>query len=387
MKTVCVMDSVSRANGGIFEAERKLQQSLLARGGIDIEVLGLHDAHTDADRVAWLPLNPRALPITGPRAFGYSSAFARALDQIDPDLAYSVGLWKAPSLAVLRWARRSRKPYLVAPHGMLDPWAVRNSGLKKKIAGWLFQNAHLERAACLRALCQNEADSIRAYGLRNPICIIPNGIDLPDEAHDSVPRSTLFPADKKILLYLGRLHPKKGLAPLLTAWKEARAQGQDWILAIAGWDQSGHEAELKHQAAALGLANSVLFLGPQFGSAKDACYRACDAFILPSVSEGLPMVVLEAWAWAKPVLITPACNLPEGFSANAAIRVEPNPGSLSAGLSQLFALSSTDLESLGRRGRALVQQRFAWPRLAADMASVYEWVLGSAEKPACIQTV
>ena len=71
---------------------------------------------------------------------------------------------------------------------------------------------------------------------------------------------------------------------------------------------------------------SVVFLGPQFGAEKSECYRACDAFILPSLSEGLPMTVLEAWSYAKPVLMTAECNLPEGFAAGAAVRIGPVPG-------------------------------------------------------------
>ena len=385
MKTVCVMDSVSRANGGIFEAERKLQRNLLAQGSVEIEVLGLRDAHTDADHAAWHPLQPVTLPVTGPHAFGYASGFASSLGTIDPELVYSVGLWKAPSLEVLRWARRTGRPYLVAPHGMLDPWAVRNSGLKKKVAGWLFQNAQLQRAACIRALCQNEADSIRAYGLRNPVCVIPNGIDLPSEV-ETRPRPAFFPTDKKVLLYLGRLHPKKGLSPLLAAWKNVGAHGRDWVLVVAGWDQSGHEAELKRQAAALSLDDSVIFPGPQFGPAREACYAACDAFVLPSLSEGLPMVVLEAWAYGKPVLMTPACNLPEGFAATAALRVEPNPESLATGLEHLFRLSRGELERMGERGRILVREQFAWTRLATEMAAVYSWILGRGEQPACVQS-
>jgi poly(glycerol-phosphate) alpha-glucosyltransferase len=383
MKTVCVMDSVSRANGGIFEAERKLQQSLLAQTSIGIDVLGLHDAHTDADRAAWAPLAPIALPVTGPAAFGYSSRFDDALARTQADLVYSVGLWKYPSLAVLRWARRTGRPYLVAPHGMLDPWALRNSGAKKKIAAWVFQNAQLRRANCLRALCAGEAESMRAYGLTNPICVIPNGIDLPDELATS-PRPAFFPDDKKVLLYLGRLHPKKGLVPLIEAWSKARGLGGDWLLAIAGWDQSEHEAELKARAATLGVGDSIRFLGPQFGEAKAACYRACDAFVLPSFSEGLPMVVLEAWAHRKPVLMTPACNLPEGFAHRAALRIDPDSKGIATGLHQLFAFSSTELERMGESGRALVQTRFAWPRLADEMASVYRWILDGGTKPACI---
>lgn len=197
------------------------------------------------------------------------------------------------------------------------------------------------------------------------------------------------------------------------------------MLAIAGWDQGGHEAELKHLCDELGIAwrdmravgttgprdnmttgsesmgrrpssvvtdltsdicplTSVVFLGPQFGDAKAACYRNCDAFILPSFSEGLPMVVLEAWAHSKPVAMTPECNLPEGFSANAAIRIETTVESIARGLEHLLRLELSDRCSLGANGRALVARRFAWPKIAQEMNSVYDWALGGGTKPACM---
>ena len=396
MKTICIMDSVSRANGGIFEAERRLQQNLQAQTGIDVRVVGLRDAHTDSDRGAWYPLVPRTLPVRGPQAFGFAPGLTDALTETGADLGYVVGLWKFPSVAAQDWSSRTGKPLMVAPHGMLDPWALRNSGFKKKVAGWLFQNAQLHRAACLRALCPAEAGSIRAYGLKNPICVIPNGIDLPANFDGDAPRHRLFPPEKKVLLYLGRLHPKKGLAHLVEAWSKTHSIYKEWILVIAGWDQVGHEAELKKQASALGVAwadethggsagASILFSGPQFGGDKEACYRSCDAFVLPSISEGLPMVVLEAWAYGKPVLMTAECNLPEGFSSRAALSIEPTAKSIEVRLRELLAMPPEDLRAMGGRGRVLAENRFAWPKLAVEMASVYEWMLGRGPRPGCVE--
>ena len=172
------------------------------------------------------------------------------------------------------------------PEGMLESWALRNGRWKKRIAALLYENEHLRGAACLRALSDAEAQSIRSYGLRNPICVIPNGVDLPDLRESN---ANSHPANQKTLLYLGRLHPKKNISNLIRAWNETfnsqRGSADRWILAIAGWNQGGYESELKRIAA----GNSVIFLGPQFGSRKSECYRACDAFILPSLSEGLPM--------------------------------------------------------------------------------------------------
>lgn len=98
------------------------------------------------------------------------------------------------------------------------------------------------------------------------------------------------------------------------------------------------------------------------------------------------MAVLEAWAYAKPVLMTPECNLPEGFTANAAIQIEANPDSIARGLEDLFRVPSSALRVLGDNGRSLVATRFTWPKIAQDMKSVYDWVLGGGQKPVCVLT-
>jgi poly(glycerol-phosphate) alpha-glucosyltransferase len=231
---------------------------------------------------------------------------------------------------------------------------------------------------------------------------------------------------RKILLFLGRLHPKKGLVNALRAWKQAlhstsnikNSKFNEWQFVIAGWDQGGHEAELKRLCDELGLAwadvpaanlvgetptllesssvqsvksvvknsssVSVIFTGPAFGDAKDALLRQADAFILPSFSEGLPMSVLEAWSYRLPVLMTDHCNLPEGFAAEAAIRIGTDVESITEGMRSLFQSQTSDLRSLGANGRALVERQFTWPQVAAQMKEVYEWVLGGGEKPSSV---
>jgi len=225
----------------------------------------------------------------------------------------------------------------------------------------------------VRALSEGEAGSIRSYELGNPICVIPNGIDLPDLSESNAKTQS---ENRKTLLYLGRLHPKKNISNLIRAWNETfnsqRGSGNHWVLAIAGWDQGGYESELKRIAA----GDSVVFLGSRFGAEKSECYRTCDAFILPSLSEGLPMTVLEAWAYAKPVLMTPECNLPEGFLANAALRIGPSAEEIAAGLKQLVEMSTDDRAAMGARGRDLVTRDFSWPRIGEQMRAVYDWVLG-----------
>src|SRR5881392_488455 len=374
MKVGFLVSSVSREAGGLFQGVRGLAKAV-ASTNANVRGFGIRDEQSAVDLQEWRPpsvqtFRPRL------RVWGYSNQLVPALLDADLDILSVHGLWKYCSVGSQRWHQRTGRPYVVHPHGMLEPWALRNARWKKRIAALLYENQHLREAACLRALSEAEARSIRSYGLRNPICVIPNGVDLPEPVDSSIletqkPVFRIFAEHRQILLYLGRLHPKKNVANLIRAWKQtldAHPQTRkEWVLAIAGWGQAGYECELKKLTSYYGLMGSVGFLGPLFGQEKDAAYRACDAFTLPSLSEGLPMAVLEAWAHAKPVMMTPECNLPEGFEANAALRIGTTPEEIAAGLKVLRQMSDKDRSQMGNRGRALVATRFSWPRIGEQM--------------------
>lgn len=413
MKIGFITASVSRNAGGLYESVRRLAQSMEGPAS-PIEVFGLEDEHTAFDLPAWAPLPVRAFPVIGPRRLGYAPRLFPALRERGLEVVMSHGLWMYSSWAVYKWHRKTRRPHIVHPHGMLDWWAVKNSRWKKWLALAFYERRHLESAACIRALCEAEAQAIRARGLKNPICVIPNGVDLPeeksrltsDERDHASAVANLKAAGRKVLLYLGRIHPKKGLANLVRAWASLRqsqlsthdSRVDQWVLAIAGWDQNSHEPALKRLCDELGVAwedinnrsaksAPVSFLGPQFNAAKADCYRSCDAFILPSFSEGLPMALLEAWAYAKPVLMTPACNLPEGFDVGAAVRIEPRTGKIVDGLREFFAMSRESQEAMGRRGKDLAMARFNWNRIGSEMRAVAAWVLGKGATPDSVRHV
>jgi len=406
IKSAHLTGSVSRKAGGLFDGVLRLAQSQHATD-MNVKVFGLRDEFSDADRAAWNPVPVAAFKPSWPKLIGCAPGFLDGLNEFAPDISHTHGLWLYPSIATKNYSREKNRPYLISPHGMLDPWALKNSRWKKWIACRMFEREHLRGARCFRALCASEADSIRQFQLKNDIAVIPNGIDLPENPVPSAPpwKDAVEP-QKKVLLYLGRIHPKKGLVNLLKAWGENRKseignrKSEEWVLAIAGWDQGGHEQELKQLATELGLAwsdvrelekiskikipTSVLFLGPQFNAAKAACYHHCDAFVLPSFSEGLPMVVLEAWANSKPVIMTPECNLPEGFSAGAALKVEASETGLVAGLDELRRMTDAERTAMGSRGHGLVVERFTWQRVARQLQSVQEWILGGGTKPDCV---
>lgn len=407
IRTANLIDSISRKAGGLHESVRRLVQSLTTVG-VGVHVMAVRDEFTEQDLDVWKPVPIDIFPPTWPRYFGYSPGFLSVLDHYRPDLVHSHGIWLYPSIATAAYCTRRRVPYMISPHGMVDPWAVRNGRWKKVIAYAIYEGNHLRGARCIRALCESEARSIRQMGIRNPVAVIPNGIDLPAPGAERKigfpPWAEVIEPGRKVLLFLSRIHPKKGLENLIRAWA-ASDRSEGWALAISGWEQEKHEAELKaicdqlgvvwaevknaEQGEGLSLHRSspqrvaVMFLGPQFGEAKAACYRHCDAFVLPSFSEGLPMVVLEAWAYAKPVLMTTECNLPEGFAAGAARQIGTTVEGIREGLEALFSSDEAALTEMGARGRQLAADRFAWNRIATQVQTTYEWMLGGGSKPAC----
>ncbi len=389
MRLAALTGSLSRLAGGTFTSIRRPLQEMVRQFGTELRVFGIQDRFTTEDLPRWSPLEARAFPIRGLRAFGWAPEMAPAVVQFRPEVIQVHGIWMHFSVVNSNVHRRFGTPYVVHLHGMLDPWAVRGSSIKKRFAGWLYENRHLREAGCLRALCEPEVRAIRAYGLEGRVCLVPNGIDLPSESPAGpAPWRAVVEPGKKVLLFLGRIHAKKGLPNLLRAWSALKAAGlslaKDWHLVIAGWDTTDHQPELQRLVHELHLEHEVTFLGPLFEEAKEEAYRNAAAVVLPSWSEGLPISILEAWAYRLPVMMTPHCNLPEGFAVRAAIRVETEPGSIEEGLRELVGMRDGERSAMGSRGRALVHERFRWDVIARQLHSVNSWVLGGGAPPECV---
>jgi poly(glycerol-phosphate) alpha-glucosyltransferase len=307
------------------------------------------------------------------------------------DVYHGHGIWEMPVHYMAVSARRRECPYVIAPRGMLEPWALNLSRWKKRVAGWAFQNRDLRRADCLHALNRSEVESLRRYRLDGPVAVVGNGVDVPDVAQlaslkgvlaDVLPESRGRP----VALFLSRLHPKKGLLPLLDAWREIHRQFPDWLLVVAGPDQQGHRAEAERRVGELELDDAVAFSGPLYGAQKHAAYSASELFVLPSFSEGFSMAVLEAMGAGLPVLITPGCHFPQVDSEAAGVIVEPQAQSVATGLHDLISLPESERRQMGARGRRLVETEYTWSRVAERMLEVYEWLLGRRSVPSCVVT-
>ena len=390
LKVGQIVSSMSRQAGGVFWVIKSLSKVLRDSGNFIIFTFGGKDNFSEEDLYGFEWGNVKLFLIIGPKSFGYQFGLLRALMNSTLNLIHIHGLWMYPSFVTQFWSQ-GHKPYVVSPHGMLDSWAVSNSLWKKRIACFLYEDKNLKRASCIHALCYSEYQAIRRFGLTNPVAVIPNGIELPDARNSkSLPPvwSSKLPKGAKVLLFLGRIHPKKGLINLVHAWRDIKNHElnavKNWQLVIGGWDQDGHESEVRNLALELNLNESIHFVGPIFGADKIATLLHADAFVLPSFSEGLPMAILEAWAFYLPVVMTPQCNLPEGFVANAAIKIESDIASISIGILQLMNLSDIDRKEMGLCGRRLVENQFTWDFVGGEMERVYGWLLGHNKKPDCV---
>lgn len=373
IKPVLLTTTLSSAAGGLAASVPQLAHGVARITSEDVHVIGVEDPHVPQAVDKWGPA-VHAHEAIGPRAFGYAPGIQETLARVAPDVIDVQGLWTYPSLANLRHHRRHGTSYVVTPRGMLDPWAREHSWWKKRAARFWFEDAHLAGAACLRATAEMEAEHFRSFGLKNPIAVVPNGVEIPEI------RAERGRADRRRLLFLSRIHPKKGLPQLLNAWTEIAEERPSWELVIAGPDELNHTAEMQRLAKRLG-APRVAWEGPVYGGDKSSLYRSADLFVLPTYAENFGLVIAEALAHGVPVVTT--YNAPwAGLKSNHCgwwIPLEDDR--LRDTLLRATSLPRSTLDTMGARGRKWMERDFGWGGIAERMLAVYDAVVHGASLP------
>lgn len=276
------------------------------------------------------------------------------------DCLHLHGIWMYPSLAASRWAKASGRGYVVSPHGMLDPWITARGRWKKALARAGYERTSWRRASFLHALTQREAADIARESGRDDSVVIANAG--PDAS--PVPTAPRPPH----LLYIGRIHPKKNLLTLVEAWQRAKRSGAA-RLTLAGWGEEADVAQLRAAAASAGP--SVEFVGPIYGTAKQALLDNARFTVLPSHSEGLPMAVLEGWAAGAPAILTSECNLPEGFAARAALECGYDAENIVPALEAALQIDQADWLAMARAAHDLAAGPFAAETIATRWGEAY----------------
>jgi len=293
------------------------------------------------------------------------------------DLIHLHGVWDPVIRAAASATLQKRKPFVLTPHGMLDPWSLQQKPVRKQIALRLGYRRMLDGAAFLHFLTDAERDGTADLHLKSPPLVIPNGIFL--EELGPLPQRGVFRAAQpefaggKLILFLGRLHFKKGLDILGDAFASVAREFPDAHLIVAGPDYGAREA-FQSQVARLGISTKVHLVGPLYGAEKIAAYHDCDCFCLPSRQEGFSLAIIEAMVCEAPVVITPECHFPEVAKAGAGIIVELNATGVAGGISTIFRDASA-ARKMGENGRNLVMGRYTWEKVAKEMIDGYRRIV------------
>lgn len=323
---------------------------------------------------------PRVSYLSKSVGFLYSSDLARSL-------AASVGRFDAihthlpfihPTYAGARAAFRAGKPLFYHQRGVFDPERLKFRSIKKRIFLDLVERPVLKRATTLIALTEAERDSYRALGVDTECAVIPNGIHVGDElavtGNLDLAGCRIGP-DQQVVLFMGRIHPIKGVEQLMEAFLSVSTGFPRALLVVAGPDEFGLRAGLQQRARECGFGERVLFPGMVEGAAKKALLARADLFCLPSVAEGFSMAVLEAMAASTAVLLSPGCHFPEAQSAGAGLVTDIDAPSIARQISLLLS-DPGRLMAMGKAGRELVAAEYSWPRIAERMHAVYEEGIG-----------
>jgi glycosyltransferase involved in cell wall biosynthesis len=334
------------------------------------------------DRPVWRDgVEVRYFPIQTPRFWGTSLPLALALRRKVPasDLVHIHSLYLFHDLVAGHWCRRFKVPYLVRPHGTLDPFIYRRHRWRKRLMEHLFEHRNIRQAAALHFTTAAEAKLAAPFTFQTPGLVVPLGLNFEEFAVLPEPGKfrCRYPeiGDKHIILFFGRINFKKGLDLLAQAFGAVARRRQDVHLVIAGPDNEGWGARVRTWLSEQGVLDRTTFTGMLLGPEKLAVLRDASLFVLPSHSENFGLAVIEAMAAGLPVIISDQVNIWQEVQDGDAGRVIPvDSAALAAQILDLLDKPEA-ARRMGQQGRSLVQQRFQWNEIARTLAAAYERII------------
>jgi glycosyltransferase involved in cell wall biosynthesis len=384
MRILHVIPSLAPSSGGPAKAVIEMCRELLRRGE-DVEV---YTTNVDGNRCLGVPVaqpievrgvRVTYFPVNGGHYYKFSNAMAAALKANVPhyNVVHINSLYQFPSTAAAHYCRKYSVPYILRPHGTLDPYLYRRHPLRKRFYELLVERRNLANAAAVHFTTDEEKDLARSLGLTFRGVVVPLGIEF-DEAVSAA--ETVAPqwselAEKKVVLFLGRINFKKGLDLLAKAFGEVRRNRGDAHLLIAGPDSDGYVDQVRSWLSDEGALDAVTFAGMVTGSRKIALLKRAEMFVLPSYSENFGIAVAEAMAAGLPVVISNKVNIwREVDEAGAGLVVNPDAHEVTGAILKLLEYPAL-AKQMGERGRRLVQDRFTWDVAGEKLLQLYREIV------------
>ena len=380
MKVLQTIPGLSNKSGGTSSCTYNLMSALTSIG-CDVDLLSSdvpnssHSLVTNGEH--WVKI----VPYDKISFYGYSKGVKEFLAETDEyDVYHTNGLWMHCNHVTCAVARQKGKPYVITPHGMLYPDALRRSYWKKWPLLKLFFNKDIMKATCLHATCVQEKDNIRAFGYKGPVAVIGNPTNIPSYIDDLKGRE----AERQVSTFgfLGRLHPVKGIERILYGLALCPPEKRERIrLVLMGKGDERYEQFLRDEVTRLGLTECVEFCGFVNGRDKFERLAALDALFVPSDFENFGMIVTEALACKTPVFASLGTPWQELNERKCGWWMERTPENIAQVMMQVADMSTTELDAMGERGRQLVEEKYTAESVAKQMQCLYRWIAEEGEKP------
>lgn len=371
MKIIHVISSMSTANGGPSFTTLLTLQGTRALG-MEVEVLTClpdpgEEVVSDDPDIQYLL--GRCFPN---KRWRYTKAIPRELAKIKgADLYHIQGIWLYSSYITARFARKQGCPYLITLHGTFHPKALEQSSLAKKIFMLLYQRRQLQQAACIHATCKDEMEYYRALGFTNPVAVVPCPAEICEVENSCMEN------EKKRIGFLGRLHPVKRVDRLLEAWKRLQEFGE---LLIMGDGEPNYVAFLKKEVERLQLSN-VRFTGWVSGTEKKRLLASLTCLAVPSDFENFGMIVPEALLQEVPVIASTNSPWQDLDRYRCGWWVNNDVETLAGAMRKALSLDEEELQTMGKRGRQLVLDKYSVEAVSRQMELLYAWIAGQGGKP------
>lgn len=362
MKVLHYIPSIDRTSGGVG-AYMQLLTVELGRL-VELHVVTHRDANPlvlENCTVHYIPKNNNPFSSKG------KAEFLGVLNEISPDVFHTNSCWLPMSARTAVWARKAGYKVVYTPHGMLEPWIMsRHYWTKKFPASLLFQKRGIQAADIIHATADSEKDNLARLGWNSNIAVIPNCVEV-----DKIAMKDSWKRNKEIL-FLSRVHVKKGINFLIESVARLRDELHGYIVRIAGEGDAAYISELRQLASSLGVADMIVFEGGVYGERKWELFRQADLFVLPTHSENFGIVVAESLAVGTPVITTTGTPWQELETYRCGWWTEVGTDATAEALRQFLHCSEEDLAQMGRNGRKLIGDKYSTTAVSGQFVEMYK---------------